>query len=453
MAIKLFEIFYKSGKMRSYAQFSLLINKLSSTKKDTKKHSIMNFFKDKKPSLTSRRSNLSIIAPGDIHYIEMSDTFIPKMRTISNFGDKYQANDTTTSKFEQTVNLDFNLIEPHEEIVFETEKLCMECQGVLNLEALSFDFERMRKELLWAVCPYCQNNIIPKLGVKIGDKNPEDVILYSPYYLKTNYIPCLMKEFGTSLKTELFRKKYLNLFWNCFWFFSNMELPYDFILPYKYDLDMYEADEKENYDKTSKIGNLRISTSVSPPRKKKSDNTNSNIIITNDSLLIISPENQNEQIKFKFETEVSFGQLQIDSKVVDIFIEPHRIVSCYNSNKSNEIIFESVFDPMASFVNSGNLALDSGSEKTSLQNQNDNQNENNVRKKYSVHTERVTKRRKELLKQKIGFKSVDLTKLKTYKINKNDDLKEEYYYKIFKLIKFRKCYSDEEKNTNKLKRF
>jgi hypothetical protein len=246
------------------------------------------------------------------------------------------------------------------------------------------------------------------------------VILHSPYFLKYNYIPVIVKDFGLELPIEIFRKKYNTLFWNCLWYFSIMELPFDFMMPYKHEIDILEYEEKENLQSNSNLLHRQINPYLSPKRKK-SDKLH---IITNDSLLIISPENKKEQPHFKYEYNEDFsGNLEIQSKVVEIFIEQNRIVSCYNSNKSNEIIFENLFDPAMSFINAGNLAGDSGSERNSLQN--DKLSEVGIKRKYKVHTENIVKKRRELLRQKIGFQSLDLTKKKVYQLNTIDEPQEE----------------------------
>lgn len=61
--------------------------------------------------------------------------------------------------------------------------------------------------------------------------------MYSPYYLKVSYAQELLREGGSKLDVEIFRKKFNALFWNCVWYFSLNDLCYDFVLPYKRNIE------------------------------------------------------------------------------------------------------------------------------------------------------------------------------------------------------------------------
>jgi DNA-directed RNA polymerase subunit RPC12/RpoP len=60
-----------------------------------------------------------------------------------------------------------------DEIYFEIDSACMECKGEINIQKICSDFEKIGKELLWAVCPHCESNIILKMNVKIGTELKE----------------------------------------------------------------------------------------------------------------------------------------------------------------------------------------------------------------------------------------------------------------------------------------
>ena len=136
-----------------------------------------------------------------------------------------------------------------EDVFFYHIDTCVECQEEINLELLSKNFKKMSRDIIWAKCPSCGNNIIPKLTVQFGKEmnklgklklntcSLDNFVLFSPLTLKTSYDDNLIKKFGIKLDIEEFKHDFSKIFWNTIWYFKIKELPYDFILPYEYTID------------------------------------------------------------------------------------------------------------------------------------------------------------------------------------------------------------------------
>ena len=136
-----------------------------------------------------------------------------------------------------------------EDVFFYYIDTCVECQEEINLEKLSKNFKRMSRDIIWAKCPSCGNNIIPKLTVQFGKEmnklgklklntcSLDNFVLFSPLTLKTSYNDNLIKQFGIKLDIEEFKHDFSKIFWNTIWYFKIKDLPYDFILPYEYTID------------------------------------------------------------------------------------------------------------------------------------------------------------------------------------------------------------------------
>ena len=99
-----------------------------------------------------------------------------------------------------------------EDVFFYHIDTCVECQEEINLELLSKNFKKMSRDIIWAKCPSCGNNIIPKLTVQFGKEmnklgklklntcSLDNFVLFSPLTLKTSYDDNLIKKFGKILK-------------------------------------------------------------------------------------------------------------------------------------------------------------------------------------------------------------------------------------------------------------
>lgn len=126
----------------------------------------------------------------------------------------------------------------------------MECQTNINLDKLSRDFDNMRRDILWASCPFCGSFLLPKIGVRLGREinhfnklkfntsSYEAVVLYSPFFLKYNYNNGLLKEFKFKLDVNNFKMRFNAIFWDSIWYFKIKELDYEFMLPYEFNLKL-----------------------------------------------------------------------------------------------------------------------------------------------------------------------------------------------------------------------
>ena len=135
-----------------------------------------------------------------------------------------------------------------EEVYFYHVDTCVECQKEINLESLSKNFKNMSRDIIWAKCPECKNAIIPKLTVQFGKEinklgklklntcSLDNFVLFSPLTLKSSY-DVLINKYGIKLNVEEFKHDFPKIFWNTIWYFKIKNLPYDFILPYEYNID------------------------------------------------------------------------------------------------------------------------------------------------------------------------------------------------------------------------
>jgi hypothetical protein len=137
----------------------------------------------------------------------------------------------------------------------------------------------MKKQLLWALCPRCENYIIPKISVvlsgnhkssKLEDSDYERFMLYQPDYLRNNYNTALLKEFGLKLDLETFRNKYNSLFWSSIWYFSVLGLPFDLFLPYQPKVESPFARSKDKRGTVISFDNLEINQNISFNYRKDS---------------------------------------------------------------------------------------------------------------------------------------------------------------------------------------
>ena len=145
-----------------------------------------------------------------------------------------------------------------EDIKFYTFDSCIFCQKIVNLELLSKNIKEDQRELQWAICPGCNQQLLPKLAVQFGKEinkngdmknntcNYENVILFSPYILKNNYNTLFSKKVGIKLDVDDIMIKYSNIFWNSLWYFKLNKLEYDFMLPYYYRVEAIKSFQQFN---------------------------------------------------------------------------------------------------------------------------------------------------------------------------------------------------------------
>ena len=153
---------------------------------------------------------------------------------------------------------------------------CDNCQQDIDLESISMNFKAMDRELQWTKCPNCATPILPKITVQFGkeiNKNGkmkqntcklDNIVLFSPFFLKDNYNSVALRACGVNLDVEDLMLKYNNIFWNSLWYFKLKNLEYDFMLPYeegiKNDIDDYLdisiGDDEENKIEDKKEENI-----------------------------------------------------------------------------------------------------------------------------------------------------------------------------------------------------
>ena len=132
-----------------------------------------------------------------------------------------------------------------DDIMFFSFDSCINCQQDIDLENISMNFKAMDRELSWTKCPKCTLPILPKLTVQFGkeiNKNGkmkqnscklDNIVLFSPFFLKDNYNSVALRACGVNLDVEDLMLKYNNIFWNSLWYFKLKHLEYDFMLPYE----------------------------------------------------------------------------------------------------------------------------------------------------------------------------------------------------------------------------
>ena len=136
-----------------------------------------------------------------------------------------------------------------DDIIFFSFDSCLTCQKDIDLESISMNFKAMNRELFWTTCPECNNAILPKLTIQFGkeiNKNGkmkqnscklENIVLFSPFFLKNNYNSAALRACGVKMDVEDLMLKFNNIFWNSLWYFKLKHLEYDFMLPYEEGLN------------------------------------------------------------------------------------------------------------------------------------------------------------------------------------------------------------------------
>ena len=141
-----------------------------------------------------------------------------------------------------------------DKIIFYTKQKCPECGQVIDINEICLNYKNMRKDFFWAQCPKCENYIIPKLGVRLGNEitnikeakedthydckssNYTKFILHSPYEIKVNLKKLQKQNKFKMFHAEYFKQEYPSLFWSCIWYFKLYNINYDIFLPYEWNI-------------------------------------------------------------------------------------------------------------------------------------------------------------------------------------------------------------------------
>lgn len=153
MATRLFDVLNSYCMINDYTLFDKFINKIQNKEKIMLKYE--QIIQGRK-SLNQKRSN-SIACMRSIEYIENLEKMDKSIFNKRSWSSKSEVN----------------------EIYFDTEKPCMNCQAVINIDSsniltyLNVEQSKPRKDFDWLLCPSCNQYTIYKLGVYLG--KPSDV--------------------------------------------------------------------------------------------------------------------------------------------------------------------------------------------------------------------------------------------------------------------------------------
>ena len=247
-----------------------------------------------------------------------------------------------------------------EKVTFLMEENCSECDKKINLYEFMLNIKEINDDLLWAKCPYCGCNYLPKLKVVFGTENNknnrlvsttsivDNVVLYSPKTLNYNLFDTTKNNYNINI--EEFKSEYNPFFWNIIWYFKMKKLPFDFILPYEDNIFYYLLNKKPKIKDEIKVKNTNISQNFlvkfSTYVKKKNDDSNKKKMWNKKSELIIS------------------------FKEIEIFIPPKNVAINLlrtNSNISHISDYPSVIN-VNDFENSSQISIDRNSYSSFINN-------------------------------------------------------------------------------------
>lgn len=160
------------------------------------------------------------------------------------------------------------LCENPDHVYFNYIDYCTNCGEEININQLSRKFSLMKKEIEWGTCVGCGGSLLPKINISYGKdlkfneeiSSPytsvnERIIIFSPSMLKHNYHVALIKEYQYKLDIYELKNKYSVFYWNSIWYFSILNLPYEFMFPYEnkvfhmkskgFDINLYALRESQ----------------------------------------------------------------------------------------------------------------------------------------------------------------------------------------------------------------
>jgi hypothetical protein len=226
------------------------------------------------------------------------------------------------------------------------------------------NLNEINNDLLWAKCPYCGYNYLPKLKVKFGTENNknnrlmlttsivDDVILYSPKTLNYNMFD--NTKTNININIEEFKSNYNPFYWNIIWYFKMKKLPFDFILPYEDNILYYlinnkqkkldESNDKDlNKKKESLFFNLTFCNYVKKAKedlrnkKKNFYNENELIICINEIDVYIPPRSALSSRHVSYNDKISF--LRANSNTTHIS-DYHSVINFNDFQNSSQLNLE-----------------------------------------------------------------------------------------------------------------
>jgi DNA-directed RNA polymerase subunit RPC12/RpoP len=251
-----------------------------------------------------------------------------------------------------------------EKVSFLLEENCSECDKKITMYQLIKNLNEINNDLLWAKCPYCGYNYLPKLKVKFGTENNknnrlmlttsivDDVILYSPKTLNYNMFD--NTKTNININIEEFKSNYNPFYWNIIWYFKMKKLPFDFILPYEDNILYYlinnkqkkldESNDKDlNKKKESLFFNLTFCNYVKKAKedlrnkKKNFYNENELIICINEIDVYIPPRSALSSRHVSYNDKISF--LRANSNTTHIS-DYHSVINFNDFQNSSQLNLE-----------------------------------------------------------------------------------------------------------------
>ena len=190
----------------------------------------------------------------------------------------------------------------NEKVTFVVEETCDICDNKIDIYNFQKNINNINNDIVWAKCPFCGSSYLPKIKVIYGDeinKNDklkqstsivDEVILYSPKTLKTNFFD------NSNIDIDKLKLNYYPIFWNLIYYFKINKLPFDFMLPYQ---DNIFKLKKKNINFFKVTFSQNDHTSVKKPPKLEQNikvNTENNNIATN--LKLNNYPNKTPNIKY-----------------------------------------------------------------------------------------------------------------------------------------------------------
>jgi hypothetical protein len=237
-----------------------------------------------------------------------------------------------------------------EKVTFLMEENCNECDKKINMYDFMKNLKEINDDLLWAKCPYCGYNYLPKLKVVFGTENNknnrlisttsivDEVILYSPKTLNYNMFDATKNNYNINI--EDFKSNYNPFFWNIIWYFKMKKIPFDFILPYEDNIFYYFLNNKQkNQEDQSK--------EIEKAKKLK---------ISKNFKIKFSPYvKQKDNLKFKKKNWNKKNELIISLNEIEIFIPSKKASSYVMRTYSNA----SHYSDYPSVINVNDFEIDS----------------------------------------------------------------------------------------------
>ena len=158
------------------------------------------------------------------------------------------------------------------------EDNCDQCDQIIDMNQFLTKINDINNDLLWAKCPFCGQNYLPKLKIIFGSENNknnrlstttsivDNIMLYSPKTLNYDMLDNMAN--NTMLNIEELKIIDNPFFWNVIWHFKMRKLPYDFILPYEENI-LYRLVNSKPKEKVKDLDNNIDDNNINNINKEK----------------------------------------------------------------------------------------------------------------------------------------------------------------------------------------